>query len=207
VSPDLLAAVDHILAAAIDPEPNRDRDPAFSRDPKGSAASAGGVAPSTAETFTPPTHEPGPVPAPPERAVMNECEPAPGERAAMDQPESEQRIKPRAPEHRPPEPRTPAPREPAEQPGHLGRAEPLLDQILEELRMTRREQQHEDFSIAKLAGAVAQAFALCAMGWGLYAWMNTGTNPSGGHTATVSLLTAIAFQVMALTFFAASSRR
>lgn len=184
VSPDLTAAVEHILAAAVDAEQNHapvlSPDPKSGRDPQGSA---GSVAPSVPATPMPPAEQPGPEPAPRDRAVMDEAK-------------SEQGIKQRAPEP-----------EPAEKPGDLGRVELLLDQIIEELRMTRREQQHEDFSIAKLAGAVAQAFALCAIGWGLYAWMNAGTSPSGWHTPTVSLLTAIAFQVMALTFFAASSRR
>jgi D-glycero-D-manno-heptose 1,7-bisphosphate phosphatase len=84
---------------------------------------------------------------------------------------------------------------------------PVLEQILEELRVIRRARQHEDFSVAKLAGAVAQAFALCSMGWGLYTWLNSATDPGAADSATIALLAAIALQVMALTFFTAASRK
>ena len=83
----------------------------------------------------------------------------------------------------------------------------VLREILDELRMIRRQQQHEDFSIGKLAGAIAQAFALCAVGWGLYSWMNAATDPNAADSATVSLLIGIAFQLMALTFFATASKK
>jgi D-glycero-D-manno-heptose 1,7-bisphosphate phosphatase len=79
---------------------------------------------------------------------------------------------------------------------------PTLEQILEELRMIRRARQHEDFSIAKLAGAVAQAFALCAIGLGLFTWVN-----GAADSATIALLAGIALQIMALTFFTAASRK
>ncbi len=79
--------------------------------------------------------------------------------------------------------------------------------ILEELRMLRREQQHVDFSIGKLAGAVAQAFALCGIGWGLYAWTNVASDSSAANTATLALLAGIAFQLMALTFFSVGGKK
>lgn len=80
-----------------------------------------------------------------------------------------------------------------------------LEAILEELRTTRREQRHEDFSIARLAASVAQAFALCAVGWALFVWMD-GSAESAGVRATIALLAGIAFQLMALTWFVASRR-
>jgi hypothetical protein len=77
----------------------------------------------------------------------------------------------------------------------------LLEEILHELRAGRRESQHRDFSLAHLAGAIAQAFAVCAIGWGLYAVMN-----DDAHNATIRLLAGIAFQLIALTWFASSRR-
>ncbi|MBN2563046.1 MAG: HAD-IIIA family hydrolase [Phycisphaerae bacterium] len=95
----------------------------------------------------------------------------------------------------------PAQSDPSGRPPPLGnRGE--LERIIEELRMIRRGQEHDDFSIGKLAGAIAQAFALCAVGWGLYAW-TTGS----ADTATIGLLAGIAFQLMALTFSATASRK
>lgn len=76
-----------------------------------------------------------------------------------------------------------------------------LCQIVEELRLLRRQQQHEDFSIARLAAAVAQAVALCTIIYGLYAWAT-----DNGPAATYGLLAGIAFQLMALSFFTASSK-
>ncbi len=78
----------------------------------------------------------------------------------------------------------------------------LLGQIVEELRLLRRQHQHEDFSIARLAAAMAQAVAICTIAYGLYAWA-TGN----GNAATLGLLAGIAFQVMALAFFAAAVKR
>ena len=79
--------------------------------------------------------------------------------------------------------------------------------MLEELRMIRRERLYDDFSIGRLAGAIAQAFAVVAIGAGLYAWADAGTDPHRATTATIRLLAGIAFQVMALTWFSASKRK
>jgi|CXWL01.1.fsa_nt_gi D-glycero-D-manno-heptose 1,7-bisphosphate phosphatase len=87
-------------------------------------------------------------------------------------------------------------------PGVAPRVEALLEQIIEELRTDRRERQHEEFSLGHLAGAVVQAFALCAIGWGIYAAVN-----SDASAATIRLLAGIAFQAMALTFFVAGRRK
>ncbi len=73
-----------------------------------------------------------------------------------------------------------------------------LEQILDELRSIRREQQHREFSFWQLAGAMAQAVALCAIGLGGYAILNDDI-----HGATVRLLAGIAFQLLALTGFSA----
>lgn len=84
----------------------------------------------------------------------------------------------------------------------------LLESILEELRMLRREQQHEDFSIGRLAGAIAQAFAICSIGWGIFAWIDAtpDTTAAAATSATIRILAGIGFQLMALTWFSASRR-
>jgi D-glycero-D-manno-heptose 1,7-bisphosphate phosphatase len=84
-----------------------------------------------------------------------------------------------------------------------------LGRIHEELHMLRRERQYDDFSIAKLVGAVAEAFALCALGWGLYKWMGTGPgpDPEGATAATIWLLAGVVFQLLALTCLVASIRK
>lgn len=81
-------------------------------------------------------------------------------------------------------------------------SEVLLSQILDELRATRREQRFTEFSFAQLAGAIAQAFALCAVGFGLYSAIG-GDLPG----AQVRLLLGIAFQMMALSGFIISRRK
>lgn len=84
----------------------------------------------------------------------------------------------------------------------------LLESILEELRMLRREQQHEDFSIGRLAGAIAQAIAICTIGWGIFAWMDAtpDTTAAAATSATIRILAGIGFQLMALTWFGMSRR-
>lgn len=82
-----------------------------------------------------------------------------------------------------------------------------LSQILDELRTARLEAQRRDFSLATLVGAVTQAFAVCALGWGLWAAMDvSGKNPGAVNDAVMRLLAAIVFQLMALTAFVAGRR-
>ena len=92
-----------------------------------------------------------------------------------------------------------------EVPRHLVRPRPRADEpaveaklgeILEELRSIRREGRYADFSIAQLVGSIAQALALCAVGWGLYQAINGET-----AGALLRILIGIAFQLMALTGF------
>lgn len=80
--------------------------------------------------------------------------------------------------------------------------EAKLGEILEELRAIRRESRYTDFSIAQLVGAVAQALALCAVGWGLYQAMN---GEAAG--ALLRIVVGIAFQLMALTGFAFGKKK
>ncbi len=81
----------------------------------------------------------------------------------------------------------------------------LLGQILEEIRIVRRGQQHEDFSIGRLAGAIAQAVAICAVGWAFFAAVDDSAQSV--TQVAIRLLAGIAFQLMALTFFVASKQR
>lgn len=76
-----------------------------------------------------------------------------------------------------------------------------LDLILDELRAIRREDQHRDFSLWHLAGAIAQAFALCATLWAIIVLIDA--RPDAHAVATIRFLAAIVFQLMALTGFAA----
>ncbi|MFQ5429974.1 MAG: HAD-IIIA family hydrolase [Phycisphaerae bacterium] len=78
--------------------------------------------------------------------------------------------------------------------GEAGRIESTLGEILEELRMMKRERRYAEFSIAHLVGAIAQAFALCAVFWGIYAAVDGRL-----ATAQIRILAGVAFQLMALT--------
>lgn len=109
---------------------------------------------------------------------------------------------PPAPHATPPE--SPAPLPPKPPPGEAV----ALTAILEELRLQRRDRQFDDFSVGRLAGAIAQAFAAIAILWGLYAAVDVGPNNPGAATnATIRLLAGIAFQIIALTWFSASRRK
>ncbi len=106
--------------------------------------------------------------------------------------------------------RAPAPRaEEQDTPGRQASHEELLGQILEELRTTRRERQYEDFSIGRLAGAIVQAIALCAVGAGIYAWISADPDATAAAatSATIRLLAGIALQLLALTCFVAANRK
>jgi hypothetical protein len=61
--------------------------------------------------------------------------------------------------------------------------------------------------MGRLIGALTQALAAFALGWGLYAAMEIGgNNPTASSDAVIRLLAAIVFQLMSLTAFAASRR-
>lgn len=83
----------------------------------------------------------------------------------------------------------------------------LLNQILDELKAARRAGSQQDFSIARLFAAVTQAFALCALGWGLWGAIES---PSGDALAAsdtiIRLLIALVLQTAALTCFVAARR-
>ena len=85
----------------------------------------------------------------------------------------------------------------------------MLSQIHDELRAMRRERQYEDFSIARLAAAVAQAIALCLLGAALYFWLDATPDHMAvaATRATIWLLAAIVIQLMALSWFVAARRR
>lgn len=83
-----------------------------------------------------------------------------------------------------------------------GDSNATLVEIREELRGMRRERQMEDFSIGRMAGAVAQAFALCAIAWALYAAISDDVNG-----AVIRFLAAITFQLVALTWFSSGRHK
>ena len=107
-------------------------------------------------------------------------------------------------------PPVPEPHKPADD----GKRTELLAQVLEELRVMRREGQYEDFSIAKLAAAVVQAIALCAIGRGLYVWITADPAPgdlgidiAATASAAITLLAGLSLQVLALTLLIASHKK
>jgi len=77
----------------------------------------------------------------------------------------------------------------------------ILQEILAFLRTVDRRNRAEDFSFAKLTGAVVQIVALAALLWALFAMIR------GGPEATIRLLLALILQVMAMTFFMLSLKR
>lgn len=96
-------------------------------------------------------------------------------------------------------------------PTPIGGSSPVdvLFTILEEIRSIRREGQHEDFSIAKLAAALAQTLSLCALAWSIHSWMtlSNSTDPSATATnATIGLLVAIVFELMTIAFLLAGKK-
>jgi len=85
--------------------------------------------------------------------------------------------------------------------------EALLSQVVDELRTIRRETKHSEFSMGTLIGSIAQAFAVCSLGWGLYAAMEIGgKDPNAANNAVIRLLAASVFQLMALTAFMSARR-
>ena len=81
----------------------------------------------------------------------------------------------------------------------------LMREMLEELRSIRRLRQHHDFSMGHLIGSVMQAFAVCALAWAFYAAI--GDYKMSYMDASIRVLFAIVFQLMALTGFLIGGRR
>jgi HAD-hyrolase-like protein len=108
-----------------------------------------------------------------------------------------------------PPPGIPGPERAAPQPVNSPSDESIaLNAVLEELRLQRRDRQFDDFSVGRLAGSIAQAFAAIALIWGLYAAVDVGPeNPGAATNSTIRLLTAIALQILALTCFSAARRK
>lgn len=81
----------------------------------------------------------------------------------------------------------------------------LMREMLEELRSIRRLRQHHDFSMPQLIGSVMQAFAVCALGWAFYAAISD--YKMSYMDASIRVLFALVFQMMALTGFLIGGRR
>ena len=86
-----------------------------------------------------------------------------------------------------------------------GSGDSLMREMLEELRSIRRLRQHHDFSMAHLIGSVMQAFAVCALGWAFYAAISD--YKMSYMDASLRVLFAMVFQLMALTGFLIGGRR
>lgn len=86
-----------------------------------------------------------------------------------------------------------------------GSGDALMREMLEELRSIRRARQHHDFSMAHLIGSIMQAFAVCALGWAFYAAISD--YKLSYMDASIRVLFAIVFQLMALTGFLIGGRR
>ena len=78
-----------------------------------------------------------------------------------------------------------------------GRSERLLEEIAEHLRTWQRQRSLEDFTLAKLAGAVAELLAVAAAFWALVAMVDPRPDAFPAHR----WLAAIFLQLLALTFF------
>jgi D,D-heptose 1,7-bisphosphate phosphatase len=78
-----------------------------------------------------------------------------------------------------------------------GRSERLLEEIAEHLRTWQRLRSMEDFTLAKLAGAVAELLAVAAAFWALVAMVDPRPDAFPAHR----WLAAIFLQLLALTFF------
>ncbi|NLX03933.1 MAG: hypothetical protein GXY33_02190 [Phycisphaerae bacterium] len=85
-------------------------------------------------------------------------------------------------------------------PADLKGVERKLDEILQQLRLIARVQQHRDFSLLRLIGIVAQLLVLVLLLWtavGLLDLPELHPYSSVG----LKLLGAIALQMLAMTFF------
>lgn len=86
-----------------------------------------------------------------------------------------------------------------------GSGDSLMREMLEELRSIRRLRQHHDFSMAHLIGSIMQAFAVCALVWAFYAAISD--YKMAYMDASLRVLFAMVFQLMALTGFLIGGRR
>ncbi len=91
-----------------------------------------------------------------------------------------------------------------EQADHTDHETPaILREILTFLRMVDRRGQAEDFSLARLAGAIVQILALAAL---VYAFFGLIRNDDLG-VQIIRLLYTLVLQLIAITFFMLSSRK
>ncbi|MHC4440962.1 MAG: D-glycero-alpha-D-manno-heptose-1,7-bisphosphate 7-phosphatase [Planctomycetota bacterium] len=81
----------------------------------------------------------------------------------------------------------------------------ILQEILSFLRMVDRRSQAEDFSIARLAGAVVQILALAVLITALFGMIRGDQQAWGAQM--VRLLFGIFLQLLALTFFVLSTKK
>ena len=82
--------------------------------------------------------------------------------------------------------------------------ETAIERIAGYLDQLERSEQSRDFSLSHLLGAVVQVVALAFMAWALLAFLKATPDISA---AMLSLLAAIAMQLLALTLFSCSRRK
>lgn len=85
----------------------------------------------------------------------------------------------------------------------IGRLEGLLREIRGALDASAREQEHREFSIARLLAAIAQGLSIGLLLWAALDWLMPGEpgQGAGQGAAGLKLLFAIVLQLMALTAF------
>jgi hypothetical protein len=89
---------------------------------------------------------------------------------------------------------------PEEAAAAIGRLEGLVREIRGALDASAREQEHREFSVARLLAAVAEALAIGFLLWAALNWL-MATEPGEGGAIVIKLLFATVLQLMALTAF------
>ena len=95
---------------------------------------------------------------------------------------------------------------PQEAAAAIGRLEGLVREIRGALDASAREQEHREFSIARLFAAIAQALSIGFLLWAALNWMMPADGGEGG-VIVIKLLFATVLQLMALTAFYMSRQR
>jgi hypothetical protein len=85
---------------------------------------------------------------------------------------------------------------PAESQDTQGRIERQLAKVVQLLEQQQRSHMYQDFSLAKLTGAIVQMVAIGLFGWGMLATVDGRID-----AAFVRLLSAVFMQLVATTLF------
>jgi len=88
----------------------------------------------------------------------------------------------------------------------LKRIERIMVEIRNELRQSNRMARHSDFSVLKMAGVLVEVFALAVLFWAAVGAVDIASLSSFG-AIHLRLVTAVALQLLALTFFLLDRKR